>query len=93
MIRGHFVDKARSYSRQSTKFLSSSRVLVRDVDEKGLIKHVLLNRPEKHNALDLEMFESIGEVATNLQGDHTVRVVIISGKGKSFSTGRISIDT
>jgi enoyl-CoA hydratase/carnithine racemase len=54
--------------------------------EKGIF-HVLLNRPEKMNALSLEMFETITSTAVSLRENKAIRAVILSGNGKAFCTG------
>ena len=51
------------------------------------IANVLLNRPEKHNAINLDMFRELGEVGEFLSSNEDVRVVILSGNGKSFCAG------
>jgi enoyl-CoA hydratase/carnithine racemase len=51
------------------------------------VAHVRLNRPEKKNALDGAMFEGILSAARRLRSDHSVRVVVLSGEGDSFSSG------
>lgn len=49
--------------------------------------HVLMNRPEKKNALDRDMFEGLREAARDLAKDPSVRVVVLSGAGDSFCSG------
>lgn len=51
------------------------------------IAEVRLNRPEKHNALDLEMFEAISAAGVSLLGEPALRVVVLSGNGPSFCAG------
>jgi enoyl-CoA hydratase/carnithine racemase len=51
------------------------------------IADVRLDRPDKHNGLDPAMFDAIVEVGERLRGDASVRVVILSGNGPSFSSG------
>jgi len=51
------------------------------------IKAVELNRPDKMNSLDGDMFKAICHTATEIKKDKSVRVVILSGKGKAFCTG------
>ena len=53
----------------------------------GGIANVRLNRPEKHNAINLDMFRELGEVGEFLSTNEDVRVVILSGNGKSFCAG------
>jgi enoyl-CoA hydratase/carnithine racemase len=48
---------------------------------------VRLNRPEKHNALDLEMFLAIAQMQKKLARESDVRAVIVSGTGVDFCTG------
>ena len=56
------------------------------MDEKG-IAHVVLNRPDKLNGMDLPMFEAVAETASKLRQDRNIRAVILSGKGRAFCTG------
>jgi enoyl-CoA hydratase/carnithine racemase len=51
------------------------------------IAHVLLNRPEKKNALDAGMFEGLLAAADRLEADASVRAVVLSGADGSFSSG------
>jgi enoyl-CoA hydratase/carnithine racemase len=48
---------------------------------------VTLNRPHKHNALDLPMFDAIAAAARDLAADPGVRAVVLHGAGKSFCSG------
>jgi enoyl-CoA hydratase/carnithine racemase len=48
---------------------------------------VTLTRPEKHNALDIAMFEAILEAAERVAGEPEVRAVVLHGEGKSFCSG------
>ncbi|MDH3410755.1 MAG: crotonase/enoyl-CoA hydratase family protein, partial [Gammaproteobacteria bacterium] len=51
------------------------------------IAQVTLNRPDKANALSLEMFDSIGEAGEQLASDRSVRAVILHGAGENFCAG------
>lgn len=51
------------------------------------VAHVLLNRPEKKNALDGDMFEGLRAAARQLAKDRSVRAVVLSGAGDSFCSG------
>jgi enoyl-CoA hydratase/carnithine racemase len=51
------------------------------------VAHVLLNRPEKRNALDDEMFEGLLAAARTLAVDRSVRAVVLSGAGGCFCSG------
>jgi enoyl-CoA hydratase/carnithine racemase len=62
----------------------SQRVSTTVVDR---VAHVRLERPEKHNALDREMFTAIVEAGTALRRPDGVRAVVLSGSGPSFCAG------
>jgi enoyl-CoA hydratase/carnithine racemase len=53
----------------------------------GSLAFVTLNRPEKHNGLDREMFEQLVGVAKVIRRNRSIRAVILSGAGKSFCAG------
>ncbi len=48
---------------------------------------VTLNRPDKHNALDIPMFEGIHAAAERLSTEPGVRAVVLHGAGPSFCSG------
>ncbi len=62
----------------------SERVIVECSDG---VAHVRLNRPEKKNALNDEMFDGILSAARRIREDLSIRAVVISGEGGSFSAG------
>jgi enoyl-CoA hydratase/carnithine racemase len=64
--------------------MSADRVSVRVADG---VAEVLLARPEKHNALDLEMFEAIRAAQREVAATPVVRVVVLRGDGPSFCSG------
>ena len=51
------------------------------------IADVRLNRPDKRNALDNEMFMALASAGERLKTDKGVRVVVLSGEGSSFCAG------
>ncbi|MDO6480227.1 crotonase/enoyl-CoA hydratase family protein [Shimia thalassica] len=57
-----------------------------DVDARG-VATLTLNRPEKHNAMSGQMLVDLKAAAEQLGADETVRVVILTGAGKSFCAG------
>ena len=63
-----------------------SDVLLCQRDKRGVVT-LRLNRPEKHNALDAGLIGSLGEQIKKLHEDDSVRVVILTGEGKSFCSG------
>ena len=58
-----------------------------EVQVEGLVAHVSLNRPEKHNGLDREMMKALIETARWLNKQQDIRAVILSGAGASFCAG------
>jgi len=54
------------------------------------IAEVALSRPDKMNALDLEMFRAISDAGDSLKGNKDVRAVVLYGQGPNFCAG---IDT
>ena len=48
---------------------------------------VTFNRPEVHNAFNVELIKEITEVVHRLKEDEAVRIVVLTGKGKSFCAG------
>ena len=51
------------------------------------IAQVTLNRPDKKNAMSLQMMEELVTVAEGLRTDKSVRVVILNAEGDSFCAG------
>jgi 1,4-dihydroxy-2-naphthoyl-CoA synthase len=79
----------RRFPAKATRTFSTSETQQRvetNIDSKGIC-HVVLNRPDKLNAVDLAMFEAIAETAANLRNDRSIRAVILRGKGRAFCTG------
>ena len=51
------------------------------------IAKVTLNRPDKHNSLDMELIESLLEILASLHTHKGLRAVILTGNGESFCSG------
>ncbi len=51
------------------------------------IAKVTLNRPDKMNALNLDLFEALIATGELIKADKRVRVVVLSGAGKAFCAG------
>lgn len=65
----------------------TAKKLVNVIELETGIYHVQLNRPEKMNALSVDMFETITSTAVSLKENKDIRAVILSGNGKAFCTG------
>ncbi len=57
------------------------------LERDGDITVVRMNRPERRNALSLEMMRELTGVFRTLGADRTVRAVILCGEGPAFSAG------
>jgi enoyl-CoA hydratase/carnithine racemase len=51
------------------------------------IAQIVLNRPEKHNALSVPMRSRMAALVRQCDADDAVRVIIFRGEGKSFCSG------
>ncbi|UTT65909.1 crotonase/enoyl-CoA hydratase family protein [Janibacter sp. CX7] len=51
------------------------------------IGHVRLSRPDKLNALTLDMLDDLAAAAHGLRSDRRLRAVVVSGEGDSFCAG------
>ena len=60
--------------------------LVVDTDNRGVCT-LTLNRPERHNAFDDNLINLLLQALERIERDATVRVVVLTGAGKSFSSG------
>lgn len=55
--------------------------------DKDGICDVVLSRPNKLNACDMNMFHAIAETAKKIRDDRSIRAVILRGEGRAFCTG------
>lgn len=54
----------------------------------GAVGHIVFNKPEKMNAVCLEMWQAMGDAMDRFESDDEVRVVVLSGAGgKAFVAG------
>jgi enoyl-CoA hydratase len=51
------------------------------------VAHIQLNRPDKLNALNLELMLEIKEALLELDADDSVRTIVISGNERAFAAG------
>lgn len=58
-----------------------------DLRVENHILHLHITRPEKYNALSLEMWEALGEGLHRLNEDPDLRVAVLSAEGKHFTAG------
>ena len=55
-------------------------------DDRG-VATLTLAREEKHNAMSAQMIDELTQAAAALAADDAVRVVVLTGAGKSFCAG------
>lgn len=55
--------------------------------EEGGVLELVLNRPEKYNAITFEIFDALGQAAEDLRERSDLRVLLIRATGKFFSAG------
>jgi enoyl-CoA hydratase len=58
-----------------------------DVQRRGAVAWLTLNRPEKRNALSLELRELLGRTLGDLAGDDSLACVVLTGAGTAFCSG------
>ena len=57
------------------------------VDIENSVATVMLNRADKHNAVDMAMFEALAEAGDSLKDAPSVRAVVLHGAGENFCAG------
>lgn len=56
-------------------------------EDHGRVRHVVLNRPEKRNAMNQELLLALGEELRDAAADAGVHCVVLRGEGPVFSAG------
>lgn len=57
------------------------------IDIENHVATVMLNRADKHNAVDMAMFEALAGAGDSIRNDSSVRAVVLHGAGKNFCSG------
>ncbi|WP_411197107.1 enoyl-CoA hydratase/isomerase family protein, partial [Rhizobium sp.] len=60
--------------------------LVKTEKQSGFAR-VILDRPAKRNALNIEMLTGLVDALRDCQADHSVRAIVISGSERGFAAG------
>ena len=58
-----------------------------EVTDRGPVRTLVLNRPERRNALDAELLDRVPEELERAAGDASVRAVVLTGRGGAFCAG------
>jgi len=56
-------------------------------EDRGAVRHVVLNRAEKRNALNAELIAALGDAFAEAAADRDVQCVVVRGAGPTFSSG------
>jgi enoyl-CoA hydratase/carnithine racemase len=56
-------------------------------EDRDAVRHVVLNRPEKRNAMNQELLLELGSKLKEAAGDASVHCVVLRGEGPVFSAG------
>jgi enoyl-CoA hydratase/carnithine racemase len=56
-------------------------------EDRGAVRHIVLNRPEKRNSFNAELVDATGDALRAAADDASVRVVVLRGEGPVFSSG------
>ena len=58
-----------------------------EVQIENNIAHVILNRPEKRNAMNADFWRELPEIITEIDQEAKARVIVLSSKGPHFTAG------
>lgn len=58
-----------------------------EIELKGPVATLWMNRPDVHNAFNAQLIADLTAACRQLEADDSVRVVVLAGRGKSFSAG------
>lgn len=58
-----------------------------EIERRDAVAMLWMNRPEAHNAFNAQLIDELADACTAIGEDTGVRVVILAGRGKSFSAG------
>jgi enoyl-CoA hydratase/carnithine racemase len=56
-------------------------------EDRGPVRHVVLNRPEKRNAMNQQLLLALRDALRDAAADETVHCVVLRGEGPVFSAG------
>src|ERR1700724_952758 len=62
------------------------------VSQAGGVCELRLNRPEKRNAITFAMYDTLWDALVRAEADESVRAIVLSGAGASFTAGNDLLD-
>jgi len=66
--------------------MASKRIILEKLTDKKIAR-IILNRPDKHNAIDLQMIEEWMQALEEVRNDNGIVVIVTKGNGPSFGAG------
>lgn len=66
--------------------MSENNLFLSELDNRGVLT-ITLNRPDLHNAFNDELIASLTSSIENSAQDDSVRVIVLTGEGRSFCAG------
>lgn len=61
--------------------------VIYETNEEKKVGYIILNRPEKHNALSYQLLDDLDAVFDHAEADRSVNVIVLKANGKSFCSG------
>jgi methylglutaconyl-CoA hydratase len=58
-----------------------------EIERAGGVATIWMNRPQMHNAFNAQLIEELNMALTEMEREADTRVVILAGRGRSFSAG------
>ena len=58
-----------------------------EYETRGKVGYIMMNRPEKRNALDYQLLDDLDRAFDAAEADDSVNVVVLKGNGPSFCSG------
>lgn len=62
------------------------------VEDRDAVRHIVINRPQKRNALSRAVVDALGEALRAAAAQEPVRIVVLRGEGAMFSSGMDTAD-
>jgi 2-(1,2-epoxy-1,2-dihydrophenyl)acetyl-CoA isomerase len=56
-------------------------------EKEGKVARISFNRPQVHNALNMEMIKELSQALDKCEKDDSIKVILLRGEGKSFCSG------
>jgi len=58
-----------------------------ETEDRGAVRHIVLNRPDKRNALNGELILGLGDAFSAAAAERSIHCVVVRGAGAMFSSG------